>query len=171
MPKKRTGPTGRAKPVHTRREVYIPRTPNIREDTRRPFNATSINSATDAPLHANDCRPDLGFSTPPRPRIFNAGRHGPTHHSLSLRCPACCAMTDRGSVFKVTRRCNGTIPFGLGSTFKVSRRSPATSPPCSALPRGTPSPKLGVPSSEFRVRRCAQPLSRLVRTTWAPRGP
>ena len=133
------------------REVYIPRTPNIREDTRRPFNATSINSAADAPLHANDCHPDLGFSMPPQPRIFNASRHGPTHYSLSLRCPARCAMTDRGSVFKVTRRCNGTIPFGLGSTFKVSRRPLATCPPCSALPRGTPSPELGVPSSEFRV--------------------
>ena len=63
MPMKCTGPACHAKSVHTR-EVYIPRTPNIREDTRRPFNATSINSAADAPLHANDCRPDLGFSTP-----------------------------------------------------------------------------------------------------------
>ena len=45
-------------------------------------------------------------------------------------------------------RCNGTIQFGLGSISKVPRRSPATRPPCSALPRGTPSPELRVPSSE-----------------------
>ena len=38
-----------------------------------------------------------------------------------------------------TSRCNGTIPFGLGSTSKVPRRPLATRPPCSALPRGTPS--------------------------------
>ena len=68
-------------------------------------------------------------------------------------------------------RCNGTIPFGLGSISKVPRRPLATHPPCSALPRGTPSPELRVPSSEFQVRRCTQPPSRLVRTTWAPRGP
>ena len=167
---KRTGPTGRAKSVHTRREVYMPRTPNIREDTRRSFNPTSINSADHSlmPMTAASTsdfqrRPDLGFSTP-------ADTDPPTTPSLFC-CPTRCAMTDRGSVFKVTRRCNGTIPFGLGSTSKVPRRSPATRLPCSALPRGTPSPELGVPSSEFRVRRCAQPPSRLVRTTWAPRGP
>ena len=45
-------------------------------------------------------------------------------------------------------RCNRRIPFGLGSTSKVPCRSSATRPPCSALPRGTPSPKLRVPSSE-----------------------
>ena len=80
-----TGPACCAKPVHMRRDVHMLQ--NIRNNTRPSFNATSINSATDAPLHANDCRPDLGFSTLPRPRIFNAGRHGPTHHSLSLSLP------------------------------------------------------------------------------------
>ena len=59
---KRTGPAGRAKPVHMRR-VHTENT----EHTRRyppPLNATSINSAADTPLHANDCRPDLGISMP-----------------------------------------------------------------------------------------------------------
>ena len=42
---KRTGPAGCAKSVHMRREVYIPTTPNIRNDTRHSFIPTSINSA------------------------------------------------------------------------------------------------------------------------------
>ena len=83
---KRTGPTGRAKSVHTRREVYMPRTPNIREDTRRSFNPTSINSA-DHSLMPTTATLTSDVQRRPDARIFNAGRHGPTHHSLSLSLP------------------------------------------------------------------------------------
>ena len=126
--------------VHTENAEHTRRYPPL-------LNPTSINSAdrslmpmTAASTSDFQRHPDLGFSTP-------ADTDPPTTPSL-FRCPARCAMTDRGSVFKVTRRCNGTIPFGLGSTFKVPRRPLATHPPCSALPRGTPSPELRVPSSE-----------------------
>ena len=75
------------------------------------------------------------------PGTIHAYCHNPG--AEECRCPA---QWDRKWHSKC--RCNGTIPFGLGSTFKVSCRSPATHPPCSALLRGTPSPELRVPSSK-----------------------
>ena len=96
-----------------------------------------IKLSPDASESDSDLRPAPSTSRP-KPRPANAKTKK--------------ALLDKGKEKdvgqKADKRCNRTIPFGLGSTFKVSRRSLATCPPCSALPRGTPSPELRVPSSE-----------------------